>query len=150
MPVLISDAPHRHVTQRSEYRYQFTAKHHGANHQATQWQPRVTLEEEFQVFDLADAFEIFDDGGSLYGIWRNGDVLQILGTWNQQIAKFPHARANEVWHGYPVWPISKLAPDNRYGNKNDDLPAKAVFLRMEAVGLLTHRQCLRLKKGDYV
>ncbi|OYV87281.1 MAG: hypothetical protein B7Z73_10345 [Planctomycetia bacterium 21-64-5] len=139
---------HPTVTVRSNFRYQFTPKHHGQDPDAAQWLPGLTLDEEFEVFNTADEHVLTDDRRWLYGIRRSGDTLQDLGTWSQQVAAFPAARSGELWHGYPIWAVNGLAPGNRRGEKMR--PEKEVFLRMERAGLLTARQRKRLFKGDHV
>jgi len=71
-----------------------------------------------------------------------------LGTWGQQIAEFPLARSNDPWHGYPLWPLGEEGPENRKGEKGR--PSKSVFLGMEALGLITHRERKKLYKGDHL
>ena len=78
---------------------------------------------------------------------RQGHIPD-LGTWGQQIAEFPLARPNDPWHGYPLWPLGEEGPENRKGEKGR--PSKSVFLRMEAVGLITHRERKKLYKGDHL
>jgi hypothetical protein len=143
-----SDAEHAQPTHRSRYRYVFTAKHHGGGPKdAAQWS--VSLDEEFCVFDRADLHELIDDRGWLYGVLPDGDgKLRELGTWKQQIAEFPAAADGQPWHGYPLWPLNDLGPENRRGEKLR--PSKAVFLRMEHVGLISRRDRKRLFKGDHV
>lgn len=148
MPTLATIILHDRVTGRSQYQYQFTPKHHGADAKAAQWLPSLSLEEEFAVFDAADQHELADDGGRFYGAVPDGaDGLRTLGTWNQQVAEFPHAREGEAWHGYPLYPLIELGPENRRGDACR--PAKQVFDRMVLVGLITPRQQKRLMKGDY-
>jgi hypothetical protein len=136
-------------TQRSGYRYFFYDKHHGRDRSAAQWRPDVTHEQEFNLFDAADFHESFDDRGWLYGIGRDeeGEVIE-LGTWGQWLAEFPFARPGELWHGYPMWPVNEAAPPNR--RRQNCGPTKDVFNRMEAVGLIDSRECVRLKKGDFL
>jgi hypothetical protein len=110
----------------------------------------LSREEEFAVFDTADMNELSDERGWFYGIRprnESGDIPD-LGTWGQQLAEFPFARPNEAWHGYPLWPLVEEGPQNRRGEQSR--PAKRVFDRMEAVGLLTHRERKRLYKGDHL
>jgi hypothetical protein len=78
----------------------------------------------------------------------NGDEgLGYLGTWNQQVAEFPVAREGEAWHGYPLYPLKELGPENRRGEKHR--PKNVVFDKMVRAGLITPRQRRRLLKGDY-
>jgi hypothetical protein len=136
-------------TRRSGHRYLFYDKHHGrGGSDAAQWLPSLTQQEEFDIFDTADEHEFSDDRGWLYGIGRDGEGnVLALGTWGQQVAEFPQARAEEAWHGYPLWPLKKLGPQNRKGERQR--PSKRVFLRMEEAGLLTSRDRKRLYKGDF-
>lgn len=137
-------------TRRSGYRSQFYIKHHrGRVSDAAQWRPDMGQDEEFAVFDAADRHEIADERGWLYGV-RLPDaagVVPDLGMRGEQIAEFPFARPNETWHGYPLWALSEEGPANRRGEKAR--PSKGVFLRMEAVGLLTPRERKRLYKGEH-
>ncbi len=144
-------------TRLSGFLYIFTDKHHrpaqadrvrDAGH--AQWDPSMSHVEEFDVFDLADHHEVFDGRGWLYGVRPRDDAGDIppLGTWGQEIAEFPSARPGQPWHGYPLWPLSGEGPENRRGEKAR--PEKAVFARMEAVGLLTRRERKRLQKGDHL
>lgn len=148
MPRLQNIRVHPVPTVRSGYRYQFTPKHHGADPQAAQWLPELSLEEEFAVFDSADQFEIVGDNGWLYGVQPEGGGLRELGTWSQQVAAFPSAREGEAWHGYPLMPLNDDAPPNRKGEKMR--PSKGVFLKMGKAGLITTAQRIRLMKGDHV
>jgi hypothetical protein len=107
----------------------------------------MSLADEFDIFNSADSHELSDRRGWLYGIHREGGDLRVLGTWAQQIAEFPASREPLPWHGYPIWAISGLAPENRRGEQMR--PHRDVFLKMEAAGLLTTRQRKRLFKGDH-
>ena len=131
-------------TRRSGYRYLFYVKHHGGDSRAAQWLPSMSHEEEFGVFDAADQNEISDEREWLYGIRPRDEagLIPDLGTWEQQIAEFPRARPNEAWHGYPLLALSDAAPDNRKREKCR--PSKAVFLKMEAAGMLRDRERKRL------
>jgi hypothetical protein len=147
MPTLATVTPHEDVTHGHQYRYQFTPKHHGADKEAAQWLPTLSLEEEFQVFNSADEHELADDDGRMYGVERVGpDSLRTLGTRREQVAEFPFAREGETWHGYPLWPLDDGS--NRAGE--DMRPSKAVFQRMEVVGLITKRGRKRLMQGKHV
>lgn len=146
MPTLTEFLVHGQVTQRSQYRYQFTPKHHGADASAAQWLPSMTLEEEFAIFDGADPHELFDGHGSLYGVQPGEDGLRYIGTYNQQVAEFQAGRADEAWHGYPLYPLQEGA-ENRRGEKCR--PEKAVFDRMVQAGIISRSQRNRLMKGDY-
>jgi hypothetical protein len=149
MPTLATVVVHETLTGRNRYQYQSTPKHHGADAAAAQWLPKLTLEEEFAVFNLADQNELADEDGRLYGVLRIGENdLRDVGTWQQQIAEFPLASEGTPWHGYPIWAINQDGPSNRAAQKMR--PAKIVFQRMETAGLITKRQRKRLYKGDHV
>ncbi|HLN32165.1 MAG TPA: hypothetical protein VK395_30830 [Gemmataceae bacterium] len=148
MPTLTTAVVHGTRTARSNYQYQFTPKHHGADVNAAQWLLGLRMEEEFSVFDQADMHELSDQDGNLYGVLRGeeGNLLYI-GTWHQQVAEFPVARAGEAWHGYPLYPLVDLGPENRRGEKGR--PAKSLFDRMAHAGLISRRDRRRLLKGDH-
>ena len=148
MPTLPNNQPHPTRTQRNNYQYEFTVKHHGADPNAAQWLPELSLEEEFAVFDSADQLEIADDDSWLFGVQPVAGGLRELGTWSQQVAAFPHAREGEAWHGYPLMPLNERAPQNCRGEKMR--PSKSVFLKMAEAGLITTVQRKRLMKGDHV
>lgn len=76
----------------------------------------------------------------------NGE-LRDLGTWRQQIAEFPRARARSPWHGYPIWSVRGFAPGNRRGQTMK--PAKEVFVKMLAAGLINEQQKRRLWNGKH-
>ena len=141
---------HPTPTRRSGYRYLFYVKHHGpGGHDGpAKWASEFSHDEEFAVFDSADFHEISDERGWLYGV-RISESQQVLalGTWGQQVAEFPQARANEPWHGYPLWPLKQDGPPNRRGEQHR--PSKAVFQKMEEVGLISRRDRKRLQKGDH-
>jgi hypothetical protein len=138
-------------TQNSGYRCLFYDKHHGrGGPDASQWLASLSRDDEFAVFDVADREDLKDERGWLYGV-RPRDTagrLPDLGTCGQQIAEFPLARLIDPWHGYPLWPLGENGPENRKGEKGR--PSKVVFLRMEAVGLLTARERKRSHKGNHV
>jgi hypothetical protein len=148
MPILAMDEVHQEVTRRNGYRYQFTRKHHGADPKAAQWLPSLSLADEFSVFNLADEHELSDEDGRLYGILRTPvEGVQFLGTRDEQVAEFPVASGNEAWHGYPVYPLANEQATGRGGQAGR--PAKAVFQKMEGVGLLSKQERKRLMKGKY-
>ncbi|MFO0928748.1 MAG: hypothetical protein U0736_17295 [Gemmataceae bacterium] len=148
MPTLSQVVIHGDATDKHQYRYQFTPKHHGADPDAAQWIPALALDDEFSVFNTADEHDLVDEEGRLYGVLPERDTLRDLGTWAQQVAEFPAARDGEAWHGYPIWAVSGLAPPNRRGERMR--PGKAVFDRLRDVGLITERMRKRLYKGDHV
>lgn len=133
---------------RSQYEYLFYVKHHGqGGPNDAQWLEEVTQDEEFHVFDEADRLELFDEGGNLYGLLLEGSGrLRVLGTWRQQLARFPAASAGQPWHGYPHWPIGEEGPANR----RKQATPKSAMTRMVAAGLLTRSQATRLRGGKHV
>jgi hypothetical protein len=135
---------------RKEKSYFFYIKHHRPEDQSnSQWSPEVTQAEEFAIFDDADWHDFLDERQWLYGIQRVSESqVRTLGTWGQQMAEFPHARENESWHGYPLWPLRVQGPENRRGDVGR--PSRAVFLRMEAVGRLTPAERKRLFGGKHI
>jgi hypothetical protein len=142
------DHEHAQATQRSRYRYLFTAKHHGGGgRNAAEWSPLLTEEDEFAVFDLADLHDLSDQEGRLYGVLPDqaGDLRE-LGTYYQQVAEFPFAAVGEPWHGYPIWPVAGPAPPSLRGERLR--PARDVFDRMVETGLIRATQRKRLLKGD--
>ncbi len=146
----MQDHEHPNRTWRSQYRYLFTAKHHGGGtSEDAQWLPSLSEQDECAVFDVADAQRLLDDSGNLYGALPDGEEsLRYLGTWQQQIAEFPLAAEGSPWHGYSLWPLNEFAPPNRRSPKHR--PATEVFNRMVQTGLITLRMRKRLLKGDHV
>jgi hypothetical protein len=141
----------RFPTQRSGHRYLFYDKHHGRGvPDAAQWLPNLSRDEEFSIFDSADLNDVSDDRDWLYGVRvRDADgEIPDLGTWGQQIAEFPFSRPPSPWHGYPLWPLADIGPNNRKGEKHR--PSKVVFLKLESNGILTLRERKRLYKGDHL
>ncbi len=158
MPFVQVVTPHSVLTVRRNLRYEFTPKHHGADTGAACWSTELGLNEEFALFDRADGIvveegdehgQIADEVGNLYGCERlaNG-TLRVIGTWYQQLAEFPLHDERAIWHGYPIWPINELAPENRQGEKCR--PTKRVFERLLEVGIITQQQRKRLGKGEPV
>jgi hypothetical protein len=145
----VQDHEHPQRTRRHQYRYLFTAKHHGESEGAAQWSPDLSEEDEFAVFDGADDMELLDEEGNLYGALRDGeDSLRDLGIWGEQIAEFPCAAEEMPWHGYPLWAINHEGPSNRRNQKHR--PAREVFNRMVEVGRITALMRTRLMKGGHV
>jgi hypothetical protein len=149
MPTVQATTEHSRVTARNELRYQFTPKHHGGPRSKgqAQWIEALSFDEEFSVFETADAFAILDRKGNMYGILsdENGE-LRDLGTWEEQLAKFPVTRSGP-WHGYPCWAINKAGPSNR--RKQKMLPPRQVFDLLQQADLITEEQRDRLKRGDH-
>jgi hypothetical protein len=97
-----------------QYRYLFTAKHHGGDKTAAQWQPGLSQDDEFAVFEGADERQLSDADGNLYGALPDGeDSLRFLGIYGEQIAEFPCPPAGSPWHGYPIWALNEEGPSNR-------------------------------------
>jgi len=139
----------RQRTRKRRLKYEITGKHHGGNRRAAMWLPQVTHAEEFAIFDVADFNDIFDNAGSLYGVQPlREEQLRHIGVWNEQVAKFPRKRANEPWHGYPVWPL-EIAREGRHKKPKKLRPPKEIFERMCDAKLITERQRMRLMNGDY-
>ena len=125
-------------TRRRQLRYQFTPKHHGQDVTAAQWVLELT--DEFAVFDAADWHDLSDDGGNLFGLIHDGTQWVMLGTREEQVAKFPAAPTGAPWHGYPVWPLAGQA----------DRPPKAVLTRMRDTGVITEIARKRLMAGKHL
>ena len=139
---------HAAVTQLRGLQYQFTPKHHGHDPAASRW-ILPTRDAEFSVFDAANLQNICDDSGNLYGIAFVADgSVAVLGSYNEQLAEFPVARVGEPWHGYPVYPVNDAAPAGRGGQACR--PAKSVFARLEAAGLISDQQRKRLAGGKFI
>jgi hypothetical protein len=140
-----------HPTQTtSGRRYQFTPKHHGyGGDDASRWLEALSLDDEFAIFHTADAMNIADTAGNLFGAMREGqNSLRRLGTFNQQIAKFPCVSGDQAWHGYPVWALDGDAPPKLRAEKQR--PPKEVFDRMLETDLIDAKMQFRLKKGEHV
>jgi hypothetical protein len=128
-------------TRNNQYRYVFTAKHHGADKSAAQWRKDLSEDDEFAVFDGADQMNLSDMAGNLYGAIPDGDdSLIMLGSLQEQIAKFPCAAAQSSWHGYPIW----ARTEQKYR------PTDEVFEKMVQAGLIQEWMRRRLMKGDHV
>jgi hypothetical protein len=126
--------------------YQFTPKHHGGARGQATWDPNLSDDEEFAIFNMADETELADVDGNLYGVMRIGVRLRTIGCWSEQVAEFPVHGESERWHGYPCWPLNDEAPDNRKGQKHR--PAQTVFQVMLEKGIITKQQRKRLITGD--
>jgi hypothetical protein len=136
---------HPVVTQRSGYQYFFYTKHHQpSNTTDAQWEPALTQDEEFTVFDLADLHDLSEPNGDLFGLHIGlGPSILVLGTGGQQVAEFPATAAGQAWHGYPLFPLAKRG---RGQKRKNPIPTDALD-KMEQVGLLTPSQISRLKRG---
>ncbi len=136
----MADTLHGAMTRNRGLSYLFTDKHHGGGTSKDAcW--CVTKDEEFAVFDLADLFDLRDDGGRFFGVLpdETGE-LRDLGTKLEQVAEFPLSTSG-VWHGYPSWPLSEGSQRQR--------PGKHVFDAMVMMGLMTRRQHKRMMKGKH-
>jgi hypothetical protein len=149
MPKVQKITEHPQLTSENKLRYQFTPKHHGGpgSKGQAQWVLSLTFAEEFSIFDEADSFGIIDGNGNLYGVLRNGNrELRDLGTWEEQMAKFPSPKSGP-WHGYPCWAINESGPSNR--RKQEMFPPRHVFNLLQEAGLISEEQRDRLKRGDH-
>ena len=151
MPTITEVIVHGERTRRSQYQYQFIPKHHGgpgAGPRVAQWLASMTLDEEFAVFNIAAEHELSDEDGNLYGVASLGPHrIGIIGVGKEQVAKFPVARADEAWHGYPAYPLVEEGPENKRGQKGR--PDGIVFEKMVGAGLINPKQRKRLMKGDH-
>jgi hypothetical protein len=84
----VQDAEHPTRTRRSQYRYLFTARHHGGDKSAAMWLHEIDRDSEFAIFDVADFQEVADSRGWLYGVLQDGDDLREIGTCDEQVAEF--------------------------------------------------------------
>ena len=138
---------HPQETRRSNYQYCFTSKHHGGGGpDDARWS--ISLDQEFLIFDVADQLEVHDDDQNYFGILPVDGILADIGTWTQQLAECPRASVGSPWHGYPLWAINhSAAPSNRTSARSR--PSKAVFEKLEVVGLISKQQRKRLYKGEH-
>jgi hypothetical protein len=122
---------HLVVTQRSGYQYFFYTKHHQPNNTTdAQWEPTVTQDEEFAVFDLADQHDLSEANGDLFGLHLGpGPSILLLGTRGEQVAEFPVTVAGQAWHGYPLFPIAEKSLEGREANMS------ARFINVEQMGV---------------
>jgi hypothetical protein len=144
------EAPeHPEVTRRGRLRYIFHPKHHlGGLRSVAQWSPHISQVEEFGIFDAADRLEIADGSGNLYGVLLSIDgEVRAIGTWDEQVAFFPVAGANEPWHGYPLFPANESLAKRKPPPKRN-VPV-AVFRRMSATGMLSIDDSNRLARGRH-
>jgi hypothetical protein len=141
----LSGSLHPATTQRRGYQYFFYTKHHQAgNSQDAQWDPGLTQDEEFAIFDLADLHDLSNPNGDLFGLhFGPGNKPLDLGTRGEFVAEFPVAAAGQAWHGYPFFPI---AMRGRTHTRKPRVPIEALK-KMEQAGLLTRAQASRLKRG---
>jgi hypothetical protein len=136
-------------TQLHNYEYFFYTKHHQAGpSKEAQWllPPKLTPNQEFWVFDNADALELSDGHGNLYGLRQKiAGKNQVLGTRGEQVAKFPLTAANHAWHGYPIWPIAKKRDDEDLRSVPNEVLDKMVEKQM-----IDSKERRRLRKGDHI
>lgn len=146
MPPL-EDTFHR-PTAHTQFLYQRTKKHHdwGTTDESC-WLKDLSFEDEFAVFEAGADADVRDEDLHIYGATLDGDELITLGTCMQDVAKFPRKRDGEVWHGYPVWPVSGAGSDRLRDQRNR--PPKAVLDRMVSVNMITAEVRKRLAKGDH-
>jgi len=138
----MQDHEHSVATRVNGLRYLFTAKHHGGwkSRHAT-WLPTLTEEEEFSVFDDADANQVSDAAGNLFGVLFDGNEgLQDLGTRGEQIAKFWYSPPGSPWHGFPAFPLKDdVVMQNRQGETAR--PERQVLDRLLEVGAINRERC---------
>ena len=69
--------------------------------------PTLPENDEFQVFEDADANRLLDSVGNLFGLLRDGEGgLRDLGTRGEQVAKFWLPPVGSPWHGFPAFPLN--------------------------------------------
>jgi hypothetical protein len=136
---------HPAATQRSGYQYFFYTKHHRSGKSPyAQWDPGLTKDEEFAVFDLADLHDLADQNGHLFGVHIGpGKKPLELGTRGEFVAEFRFTAPGHAWHGYPLFPIAKHGQDRK---RRTPIP-RATLDKMVAAGLLKRAHASQLKKG---
>jgi hypothetical protein len=162
----VQDHEHPRQTRRNQYRYEFTQKHHGGYGEA-QWLPPPSLSEdnEFAVFDFADGdadrrrsddeVQCSDDEGNLLGVFMEvlpdgTDSLRILGSCQEQIARFWNPKTHVPTHGFPVYPIKRLAAPGHRKQHSRQLPPKRLLTKMIKLGWITAGMSSRLAGGKHV
>jgi hypothetical protein len=122
--------------------YFFHPKHHDGNPKEAQW--AVSREEEFSVFDSADANDLSDESGNLYGVLveKMGTGFVKIGTKGQQVAFFHWVRPGSPWHGYPLYPLK--------GEIQQRKPPNCLYAKMEAASLIGPRTARRLRSARHV
>ena len=147
MPIIQANANHD-VDSRG-LRYIFMEKHHGgpsAPGQA-QWLPSLSFETEFWIFDQANIQNFKDKDGRLFGMLKEPtSVCEIIGTRDEQIARFEPPSAGNPWHGFPVYPLSGVKGRSKFAGR----PRPEVFARMVEVGLITEEQARRLRNMKHI
>src|SRR5258708_1516065 len=135
------------ATERSGYWYFFYDKHHGrGGPEAARWATDLLEEEEFGIFDQSDRSDFSDRHGNLYGIRLCTLALRgvlMLGSFGQQVAKFPESLSGPHRHGSPLGPLQmNLDPPHP---PERPLP-KDGLQKMVDAGLLTRTERTRLLK----
>lgn len=145
---MLPDVEYDRPTANGELRYKWTHKHHGGGKSDdSRWAEDLSIHEEFGVFDEAVGRAVAVKG-HFYGVMRQGKRLRTLGTWDQQVAKFPRTLPPHPWHGYPVYPVVSSAPQCHQGDVNK--PSNAVFELMAESGMISETQKQRLKSGRHL
>jgi len=145
---------HNQATRRRHLTYCFYPKHHGAGTKSdARWSPDLSRPQEFAVFDMADASQLEDEEGNLYGlhILHSEGRARILplGERNEMIARFwVEDNPENPWHGHPLWPIQ--ARDSLNRKQQARRPPKIVFDRMVLAGLVSENNALRLRAGRHL
>jgi hypothetical protein len=127
MPKMNKNRVHENKT-RNKREYIFTKKHHhgSSRRREASWCPKLTMDEEFGVFDDADFHGYSDrESGKLYGMLKTANTrARTLGTKREQVAVFDPPRQGP-WHGYPVYPLNgdgdrwRLSPDLQHEPTSD-------------------------------
>lgn len=131
---------HPRPTATSGLCYFFHPKHRNNDAREGQW--AITTDDEFAVFEVADANAVAHKG-DLFGVHRRAGKLLPLGAMKEMVAQFHSSGANHPWHGFPMWPITPLRTVVR---KQKEAP-KAALDRMIEVGLITWKERLKMRKG---
>ena len=130
------------------YQYFFHPKHHvprKGDHAC--WQPSISRDLEFSIFEIAVRLDLGDEEGNLYNVERDERKKLIkLGYEYEQVAKFWKPRSGTEWHGFPFWPLGTRKSNSR--KKQMNRPSDRVFEKLVQTGRLTMKESLRLKKGD--
>ena len=132
---------HGRPTASSGLMYCFRPKHRGAGSAGdARWRPDLSREEEFGVFEIADANGWSDDNGNLYGLYlvKEGGRWQILelGIRGELIARFWHEAPAVPWHGHPLWPIeASRSGAGGSRSKIDEKQLKIALKNMSTAGL---------------